>query len=93
MTYATLFMPDGRLALSLLTRAEGGPFVVEYTPVAGDELRCAGNAEWMLWNYVRDHAPGVFRCALAEGIVDGAARFVEFQRSGRRPETKKDGSR
>lgn len=70
MTFVTLFMPAGRLALSLLTRAEGGPFVVEYeVPHPSQRMRCAHNAEWMLWCYVHDHAPGVFRRALAAGWV------------------------
>jgi hypothetical protein len=70
MTYATLFMPDGVRALSLLTRAEGGPFVVEYTsPAPSEDVRCAHNAEWMLWSYVYDHAPGVFRRAQDFGWV------------------------
>lgn len=70
MTFATLFMPNGKLALSLLTRAEGGPFVVEYTMREESErARCAHTAEWTLWSYVHDHAPGVFRRAREMGWV------------------------
>lgn len=70
MTFATLFMPRGKLALSLMTTDEGGPFVVEYSvPDASARRRCAHNAEWTLWSYVHEHAPGVFRRAQELGWV------------------------
>jgi len=92
MTLATLFMPDGVLALSLLTRAEGGPFVVEYSvPAPSERVRCAHNAEWMLWSYVRDHAPGVFRRAREMGWVRPPVGLVRTaERIGAMPSNTED---
>ena len=88
MTFATLFMPSGRLALSLLTREEGGPFVVQYeVPHPSQRVRCAHNAEWMLWSYVHDHAPGVFRRAREAGLVRPPVALVRTaERIGATPE-------
>jgi hypothetical protein len=80
VTYATLFMPDGRLALALLTRREGGPFVCEYEPprfggqqymppTLAEKARRNANAEHILWSHVHDHAPSVFDEARSRGWV------------------------
>lgn len=70
MTYVSLFMPSGVVALALLTRQDGGPFVCEWSaPTPSERPRCAENAAHILWRHVREHAPNVYRKAHASGLV------------------------
>ena len=71
MTYATLFLPEGRLGLSLDTDEEGGPFLCEYFAKPSRLYRNDGAraGEQLLWRHVRKHAPGVFAKARALGWV------------------------